>query len=256
MRWELPVTPGSYEVRLFFVESTRSNFGSGKRKFDIRVENVLADKGFDIYKVAGSDTGYMSRYTVISDDLLTIDFSRVKDNPILSGIEVRSVDIDYVYRVNVGGPAMLEEGWLPDSQAAPSPYVNTGDAVSMNRPVSMMDDSLPDYVPEKLFKTRRRDPQSEPDMSWDFPVTAGMYEVTLYFAESNTAGFTSGRRLIDASIEGQPVLTGFDIYNEVGGDSGIAKSFVVESDDLLSIDFLRNRKNPVLNGIEIKALAQ
>lgn len=256
MRWELPVMPGHYEVRLFFAEQARGKFGVGRRKFTISVEDIVADRYFDIYKVAGSDTGYMSRYTVSSDELLTIDFTRVKGNPILSGIEVRSTNIDYVYRVNVGGPAILAEGWLPDTKREQSPFVNTGKSVSISRTISLSDNSLSSYVPEKLFRTRRSDPRSGPAMSWEFPVMPGLYQVSLFFAESNTARFATGKRLIDVAIEGGTSLADFDIYDEVRGDAGVAKTFIVESDELLSIEFMRNKRNPILNGIEIKAVGQ
>jgi hypothetical protein len=66
-------------------------------------------------------------------------------------------------------------------------------------------------------------------MEWSFPVgQTGTYEVRLYFAEmwQNTQGV--GLRTFDVIIEGATVLDDYDIYADVGGFTGVTKTFTVK----------------------------
>lgn len=87
MSWDLPVTPGRYEVRLYFAETYFD--GPDQRKFDVSIEGALKLDDYDIYADAGAnDTGVMRSFVVTSDDNLDIDFDHVLENPAVSGIEV------------------------------------------------------------------------------------------------------------------------------------------------------------------------
>ncbi|OED39661.1 hypothetical protein AB833_14800 [Chromatiales bacterium (ex Bugula neritina AB1)] len=88
--WQFPVTPGIYEVRLYFSENYFGAQFAGARKFDVTVEGqTLA--GIDIYAEAGGYTAIMKSLTVSSDDSLDIQFTRAVQNPSIKAIEVLSV---------------------------------------------------------------------------------------------------------------------------------------------------------------------
>ena len=88
-------------------------------------------------------------------------------------------------------------------------------------------------------------------MQWNFPVAPGSYEVRLYFAETYAKAQNVGGRTFDVLIEGQTVLDNYDVYAEVGGYKGVVKTFTVNADNNLDVDFLRGVQNPSVKGIEI-----
>src|SRR5436309_12259444 len=137
-----------------------------------------------------------------------------------------------VYRVNAGGPALSgTPGWTADTTAAPSPYVNaaaTGNTIySTTTAIDMSDASIPAGTPAALFQSERWDGPSVPEMQWNFSVTPGAYAVRLYFAELYSSAQTVGGPVFHVAIEGNPVLTNFDVYAAVGANKALMKSFQV-----------------------------
>jgi hypothetical protein len=159
-----------------------------------------------------------------------------------------------MYRVNAGGGA-LSGGWEADTSKAPTSYSNVSAAKSevtaVNNSINTTHASVPIGTPAALFQTERWDNTGGTEMSWDFAVDAGTYEVRLYFAETYSKAFKIGGRVFDVMIEGQTVLDSFDIYAEVGGNKGLVKSFIIAADSNIDIDFLRGVQNPSIKGIEI-----
>ena len=171
-----------------------------------------------------------------------------------------------VYRVNAGGPAIANPAWSGDTAAAPSQFVNaaattnqvysTSSGGSTGPNIDMTDPSIPAGTPVDVFKTERWDPAPSPEMQWDFPVPAGSYEVRLYFAEIFAANDQPGERVLDVAMEGAVVLDNYDIVADVGQAAGVVKSFTVESDANLDVDFLHVVENPSIKGIEVLSLDQ
>jgi hypothetical protein len=161
------------------------------------------------------------------------------------------------FRVNVGGLSLSGDPvWELDTKSSPSPYVNVGEAgnntYSTSNTIDMSDPSLPVGTPSALFQSERSDLSALPNMAWDFPVTAGQYEVRLYFAE---IWFTApGKRVFDVSVEGSLVLNDYDVVADVGANTGVMKSFIVTADSNLDIDFGAVVSNPAITGIEIIAV--
>jgi hypothetical protein len=175
---------------------------------------------------------------------------------LLSGTSVDPVLLTPLYRINVGGPALLgSPEWEADDSASPSPYGNAvlagtsvfGTAVS----IDVSHPSIPAETLPGLFQTERWDPTAGAEMEWNFPVSAGDYEVRLYFADIYTGTHTVGARVFDVWIEDQLVLDNYDIFADVGGFAGVVKSFTVASDSNLNIDFGHVVENPSLKAIEI-----
>ncbi len=328
MQWDLPVTPGRYEVRLYFAELWEKGMKPGKRVFDVTVEDQMLND-LDIYVEAGGDTGLMKSFIVDSDDVLNIGLQRKTRNPNIKGIEVIllqesdltagadpsiapaeeieipavAVDVEemsdattvptgsspnevdhvvnagspavldsdendepktettpsgelsetIVYRINAGGPLLKasDGDWQSDSSA--SVYVNTGKVWSQDSKIDTA--FVPQYVPAELFQTERWDKSQGPEMQWDLPVTPGRYEVRLYFAELWEKGMKPGKRVFDVTVEDQ-MLNDLDIYVEAGGDTGLMKSFIVDSDDVLNIGLQRKTRNPNIKGIEVILLQE
>lgn len=165
---------------------------------------------------------------------------------------------EVLYRVNAGGSAIAgTPGWVADPVGAPSTFNNAGAALSFTTDITATVDTsaLPQGTPAELFATERWDLDAAEELMWEFPITAGQYEVRLYFAESFDFGQQDGFRVFDVLIEGNPVLEEFDIFAVAGGYTAIMRSFVVTSDAVLNIDFLHGVENPIVNAIEILAAA-
>ena len=178
----------------------------------------------------------------------------------LEGLERRLLlDSTVLYRVNAGGPALSgTPAWSADLATSPSPYSNAAQAMSetfaVSNNINVGGPSVPPGTPAALFQTQRFDKSTGSEMSWSFPVTAGLHEVRLYMAETYSGTQALGVRLYDVSIEGSLVLNDYDPYGDVGGYTGVVKSYVVNSDSSLDIAFARILQNPQVAGIEISRI--
>ena len=78
-----------------------------------------------------------------------------------------------------------------------------------------------------------------------------LYNVTLYFAEPEDIG--SGDRIFDVIVQGERVLTRFDVAAEAGGPARVLKKEFrgVKVADKLTIEFENNVNLPVISGVEI-----
>jgi len=160
-----------------------------------------------------------------------------------------------LYRINCGGPPLLAEdsplpGWTGDTSLAPAPYSNYVATGVVEREIGgQPNDSVPLHVPELLFKTERYGP-----MQWNLPAPAGaQVQVRLFFAETYSGAMGFGQRVFHVVIEGVTVLSNYDIYADVGGYTGVMKTFdvTVGGDGNIDIDFIGVVENPLLNGLEI-----
>ncbi|MFV2066909.1 MAG: malectin domain-containing carbohydrate-binding protein, partial [Pirellulales bacterium] len=354
-----PVTPGTYEVRLYFAEIYDGAQASGARVFDVAIEGTTVLDNYDVFADVGGLKGVVQVFTVSSDDVLNIDFSHEVENPAIKAIEIVPVDTgpanqapqiealadrtleeggtetltivasdpdgdpltltaaglpafaqfedlgdgtatlqldpttgnagtyevtltatdsgtpprsdqwvlkitvtapsndaSVLYRVNVGGPALATvPPWQADTGANPSSYLasnpsaseffSTGAAIDTSSP------TIPAGTPAALFQTERWDPKGGANMQWGFPVTPGSYEVRLYFAEIYSGAQAVGQRQFNVLIEGATVLNSYDTFADVGGDTGVVRSFLTLSDSVLDIYFGHDVENPALKGIEI-----
>src|ERR1043165_3377122 len=175
--------------------------------------------------------------------------------PSLERLEDRTAPA-ILYRVNAGGPALNgTTNWEQDTRAVPSSHSNVMSSESqiytVSNPIDLTDPSVPAGAPMQLFQTERWDPPSGAEMQWDFSVAPGTYLVRLYFAEIYSGTQAFGARVFDVSIEGNLVLNHYDMFADVGGYKAVVKSFQVQSDADLNINFGHVVENPAIKGIEI-----
>ncbi len=170
-----------------------------------------------------------------------------------------------LYRVNCGGPeiAPLDAGpaWLADVQGSnPSPYVNAaaiGDQTfTHSQPIQAPHSSVPAYVPAAVFEDERWDPDTAPDMEWQFPVPNGLYRVNLCMTDAWQGTQFVGARVFDVRIEGQLVADDFDIVAAFGGYTpGMITFDAWVADGSLTIAFGPVVDAPSIRGIEVRALS-
>mgnify|MGYP000845338876 CR=1 FL=1 len=86
-------------------------------------------------------------------------------------------------------------------------------------------------------------------------VANGTYRIKLFFVESDSSGFTD--RIFDVLINGEKVLTNFQIKNEVGYNKGLVKTLenVYVNNNLLNIYFKSIKGYTILHGITIERIS-
>lgn len=88
MKWSFPVSPGRYQVRLYFAEIYSGAQSVGARVFDVSIEGEVVLNNYDIFADVGGYKGVVKSFFVSSDSTLDIDFGHVAENPKVSAIEI------------------------------------------------------------------------------------------------------------------------------------------------------------------------
>ncbi len=88
MQWDFAVTPGSYQVRLYFAEIHANTQAVGARVFDVSIEGAVVLNDYDVYQEVGGYRGVVKTFTVTADANLDIDFGHVVQNPKVNAIEI------------------------------------------------------------------------------------------------------------------------------------------------------------------------
>ena len=91
LNYNISLSAGSYIIKLHFAETWSNAFDIGKRVFDIKIENEVVLKNFDVYKEAGASKPLIKIIpVVVSDEELNITFNRVLLDPFVNAIEIES----------------------------------------------------------------------------------------------------------------------------------------------------------------------
>lgn len=85
--YALPLTDGSYTLKLHFVEMYYTS--SGKRTFNVSAEGKQLLSNFDIYAAAGKDAAHVRSFDVqVTGGSLNVQFNGVIGDAIIAGLEV------------------------------------------------------------------------------------------------------------------------------------------------------------------------
>lgn len=262
--WAIPnLNPqADYTLRLHFVENTFT--AAGKRKFNVVVngEQVLAD--FDIFAAAGA----MSK-AVTQDFVATPDENGVvaiqlvpgsADQPTVSGIELilhpDNNEAGAPVVVGSAGGAMqgiaINSGGSAAGAFLADTYFAGGRVGSVSKFVDLSGVSNP--APEDVYLTQRVG-TGVGSFGYFIPgfIPGATYKVRLHFAE----GFfkTPGSREFNVAIDGNTVLTNFDIFAAAGAvNKAVIEEFPVQADryGLIMLQFMVGAANvPSVRGIEV-----
>ena len=151
-----------------------------------------------------------------------------------------------IIRINSGGPEFTDGSgnlWAADQYfIGGTLYENTT--------------AIANTTDDTLYHTERYDPV----LTYEIPVsTDGLYDVNLSFAElyfglsGGGSGGGAGSRVFSIEIEGQTLITDYDIFAEVGGATAVIKQFpgINVSDGSLSIIMTASVNNAKLSAIEV-----
>ncbi len=156
--------------------------------------------------VGGSWPGSPDASTSFPQTML-VDYVRVYQQPSGTVTPTPTPVVSSTWRVNAGGPQYTDSQgnvWSADEN-----YTGGTAAVT----TSAIAGALPGAGDQALYQSQR---WGNP-FSYVFNVPAGSYQVTLKFAE--TYWTAAGDRVFNVSINGNTVLTNFDIYKTAGGQN-------------------------------------
>ena len=206
LQWEFPVTPGDYEVRLYFAETYSGTQGVGLRVFDVLAEGVVRLDDYDIFDAVGGYRGVMESFVVTSDETLDIDFVHVAENPAIKGIEIIQLG-------SAGQP-------LDVNQDA---TVSAVDALVIINQLSRV------TAPEGEFGSARPTPYSL-DVNRDDKVTAvDALMIINYLAQAETGG---GLRAVSVpAAERQPVVANIEFSTNSDRDDSFDDILLLLAED-------------------------
>jgi hypothetical protein len=232
----------SYAVRLHFAEEYWT--AAGKRVFNVSLNGTQVLTNFDIFATAGGEyKAVVEQFsaTASSSGAITLQFTTVTDNAQVNGIEIipSTPPPPSGIQINAGG-------------SAASPFVadtdfTGGTAVTSTNTVSTSGVTNP--APQAVYQSNRYG-----TFSYAIPgLTAGKaYTVRLHFAE--TYWTAAGQRTFNVSLNGQQVLTNFDIFAAAGAaNKAVVEQFTTTADSSgkITLQFTTVKDNAQVNGIEI-----
>jgi hypothetical protein len=252
------VPNGTYTVVLKFAELFFG--GVGQRIFDVKINGQVVLANFDIIAAAGRDNRAVDRqFTVqVANGQISIQFTDIVEKGKINAIEI----------LQIGTSAPQAPAPSPVPAPAPEPPASTFTPIRVNAGGEAYTDSqgnawsadtgftggLPWADHSATVKQTTNQTVYRSDrygaMSYSFSVPSGTYSVNLKFAELYFG--EADRRAFHVAINGQLVLSNFDIAAEAGGGTAIDKRFTVNaSDGQITIHFTPVLDNPTISGIEI-----
>lgn len=202
------------------------------------------------YEDFDADTATSSIKVIFGEELITSEESYFK-------IEQPESVPNIAYRVNAGGPEIMDAGgpWEEDRQPYPSMYLDPNSSNHSTGTFYYWNNTNATGAPDYIFGPNRYDRNQGGDLAYSFPLAPGAYTLNLYFSEKPSyPGATGpGQRIFDLEVNGLKVLEDFDIYAEAGL-AALKKSVIfTNSGNDLDLDFIRKTGNPQINGIEVIA---
>ncbi|MEM7166095.1 MAG: putative Ig domain-containing protein, partial [Planctomycetota bacterium] len=152
------------------------------------------------------------------------------------------------YRINTGEETNLccngEDLWSLDPGAS-----GPGGVTASTDPIT---GTAAQMAIEEVFQSVHFWFNTGPGGAYAIPVANGEYFIRLSFLEGFATA--SGQRVFDVTLEDCPILTSFDIFDEVGQDAALQKTYLATiSDGSLDLDFANIVDAAVISGIEVLA---
>jgi hypothetical protein len=222
--YNIPLKPGTYELKLHFVEPVygpglETGGGENSRAFDILVNGKLAIDGFDIVSDAGgpliADIRAFKDIQPGPDGILRLGFHARREQPIVSALEIAPAEphkLNPIRIVTQPNSVIDSRGQVWESDN----YYSGGQTSNHYKAVIGTPDA-------DLFANERYG-----HFSYAIPVAPGSYAVTMYFAETywgkeNEGGGGPGQRVFDVYCNGSAIVRNLDILKEAGPNRALVK---------------------------------
>ncbi len=232
-----------YTVRLHFAEIFWS--ARGQRLFNVSINGQQVLSNFDIYAAAGGmNRAIAEQFSTTADNSghITIQFNTVLDNAKVDGIEIGLSRL----AINAGGGA--SGSFVADQFVSSDGYYSSGNTSTTSNSIDTSG-IVSNPAPQNVYQSERfgNFTYTIPDL-----IAGQSYTVRLHFAEIFWT--QSGQRLFNVSINGQQVLSNFDIFAAAGGaNKAVAEQFPTTADNRgqITIQFSTVVNNAKVDGIEI-----
>jgi Malectin domain len=257
-RYDIPLVPGTYELRLYFIET---QFGDGNpgggpvnaRTFRINLNGKPLLESFDALSEAGAPNRLHTRVfrdvSPAEDGKLHLAFQPMNDAPaFLSALELLPTSPGHVRPIRIVSQrnnVVDAEGalWQADQYAVGGTQVDR--TTFANEPERML------YQGERYG-----------NFSYHIPVADGRYRVRLHFAETYfgtklpwARNNSAGPRIFNVFANGVALLRNFDIANEAGGpNKPIVKVFEnlePNAQGMIVLEFIPVHNYAEVNAIEV-----
>ena len=110
---------------------------------------------------------------------------------------------------------------------------------------------------DALFRSERSTIKGKIGFGYAIPLPDGVYNIKLYFAEifwgamGGSSGGT-GKRIFSVALEGQWLLSNYDINADVGSMAAVTKTYTVAvTDGVLNMEFLGSTDQPKISAFEV-----
>ena len=228
-RYDIPASPGVYELRLHFAEPTYrtgndvgSEGGENERHFDVTVNDNVLLRDFDVVTdsgIAAADVRAFRDIVPAADGYVHIRFQAKVGPSFVNAIELVPGKAGRIrpIRIHAGETAFVDHAgnvWSPDDD-----YVGGRLATHKGNVTNTPD---PD-----LFASERYG-----NFYYVIPVPDGRYMLTLYFAETYWNPLAeapnhgaAGSRVFSISCNGQMLVPRFDVLTESKAFQAVTRSF-------------------------------
>ena len=177
--------------------------------------------------------------TKLSGPPLTVNFEVIEE----------AIERPAVVRINSGGPEVTfgESFFIADQY-----FSGNGKPYIQNKIADIFGTTQ-----DEIYLSERSTNASKQSFSYKIPVTNGEYEINLHFAEiywgaSGGGPAGSGKRVFDIKLEGELILSDFDISAEVAPMTALVKTFTTTvTDQSLDLTFTASADQPKLSAIEV-----
>ncbi|MFP4339581.1 MAG: malectin domain-containing carbohydrate-binding protein [Cyclobacteriaceae bacterium] len=172
-------------------------------------------------------------------------------------VQIYELGEDFMYRENVGGKLLISDSvdkpfWNADTDEVPSPYRKGGSILTTTSEQTIQKhSSVPENTPMDLFLTKRSETgENENKLAWSIPIEEGMpLNLRVYLIENEYE--EAGKRIFDIIADDQVLEADIDIFEEAGYHTAMMKSYELQSDGVLDIDFDAKDGSPLVAGIEV-----
>jgi hypothetical protein len=224
--YNIPLKPGTYELRLHFVEPVygpglETGGGENSRAFDVHLNGNLLIDGLDIVSDAGgpliADVRVFKDIHPGPDGVLRLGFHARREQPIISAIEIEPAEPHKLNPIRI----VTQPNSVTDSRGQiweADNYYSGGQTSNHYKSVTGTPDA-------DLFANERYG-----HFSYAIPVAPGAYTATMYFAETywgkeNEGGGGAGQRLFDIYCNGSAIVRNLDILKEASPNRALIKRF-------------------------------
>ena len=246
----IEILPASGQATVSVAPATATLTASQSQPFTATVTNTTNPavtwtlspaSGAGTVSVSGNTATYTAPSSIAAGQTVTLTATSVADiaKSASSQITLLPGSTFTATRVHSGGGAFTDPAtgnvWSADTG------FSGGNAFSTTSTVT--DKANPSQAP--LYQTQRFG-----NFQYQFAVPSGAYTVNLKFAEFWWTG--AGQRIFNVAINGQPVLSNFDVFAAAGGALvAVDKAFAVTATSAITIQFTSVLDFASVNAIEI-----